>query len=220
MTRLTALFASGPLVFGLLSILLMQSANARNIASLPACATACAIDAAAPTGCTLTDVRCLCRSQSFIAAMLSCLTRACSTEDQSKAIGVIGDMCSSATTSSSFSSSSSSTKPTLSPPISTRGPPTSVTSAASTDTSLPLSTSSILTTSSSSSTSTITTSSTPTTSSIGTTIPFPPTGSTVVVLTTSTLGSLPMSNAAASGLRGVGRVGVVGAVIAAMLALL
>ncbi|KAH0351812.1 hypothetical protein KCU83_g4073, partial [Aureobasidium melanogenum] len=62
-------------------------------ALLPSCAVNCALTAIPATGCTATDVSCLCSSSSFISSIASCTQGACSAEDQAKTAAATAQIC-------------------------------------------------------------------------------------------------------------------------------
>ncbi|KAG6818540.1 hypothetical protein H0H93_004163 [Arthromyces matolae] len=205
MARLSTFFAS----FLLSIILLVVHAQDHGpiLNDLPGCAGTCANAAALAVGCTL--------------AAAVCARASCGVEDQSTTNAVLSELCASASTttkatssSSSNSSSATSTKSTSSSTAST-----TPTSKATSTTTQPTTTSSATTTSTPATTLLVTATANSLSLTVGgTTLSVGP-SSVIVVLSTSTADAGPTNAAMAIRGEGLG-VGVVGAVVGGLLALL
>ncbi|KAF8239081.1 hypothetical protein L208DRAFT_1386521 [Tricholoma matsutake] len=73
-----------------------QVATAQTLFPLPQCALSCALSAIAGTGCTLTDVACICSSALFITSLNGCIGTACSPADQASTIAFAQQYCATA----------------------------------------------------------------------------------------------------------------------------
>ncbi|KAG5644452.1 hypothetical protein DXG03_008351 [Asterophora parasitica] len=70
-------------------------------AGISPCILGCIAPAAQSVGCTVTDVACICASQAFQVAALTCLTEKCTPEDQAAAIALQAQQCAAAPPASS-----------------------------------------------------------------------------------------------------------------------
>ncbi|KAM6530294.1 hypothetical protein FALCPG4_008420 [Fusarium falciforme] len=74
----------------------LASAGALAQSSLPACAQTCALDSLASSGCSSTDIACVCKSRAFIESYTSCVATSCNAEDAAKAAQFGVQQCGSA----------------------------------------------------------------------------------------------------------------------------
>ncbi|BCS24699.1 CFEM domain-containing protein [Aspergillus puulaauensis] len=70
----------------------LSSAAAQGMSGLPSCAQSCATDAI-PSACSLIDVKCICKTKSFVDDMACCVGKSCDSKDQDTALEFANGIC-------------------------------------------------------------------------------------------------------------------------------
>ncbi|KAI4179684.1 MAG: hypothetical protein LQ346_007150, partial [Caloplaca aetnensis] len=98
----------------LLSLLLLTTTTttAQSLTDVPSCASGPAISSFASTGCSPTDIPCICRNQGFLTSLLPVVEAACSPEDLQKTIAFTEKLCGDNGVSISITTSGSTMEPT------------------------------------------------------------------------------------------------------------
>jgi len=72
---------------------LAVSVFSQGLADLPPCATQCLLSGLAGTGCEITDFKCACSDEKFVAGSTTCIRGSCGPADQEKALAVSKALC-------------------------------------------------------------------------------------------------------------------------------
>jgi len=92
----------------------VASAQTCSISDLPTCAVTPALQAIGSTGCSATDLACVCKNQAFIASLTPAIKAGCSAADYQKAVTTAACLCAQAGVTLNIPSSSASAAPATS----------------------------------------------------------------------------------------------------------
>ncbi|RKK64730.1 hypothetical protein BFJ69_g16572 [Fusarium oxysporum] len=82
--------------FFFIAALISAPALGQSLDSLPACAQTCALNAVGGSGCSDTDIACICLSATFISSYGSCIATSCTATDAAAAQSFAVQFCAAA----------------------------------------------------------------------------------------------------------------------------
>ncbi|KAF3157894.1 hypothetical protein TWF225_001812 [Orbilia oligospora] len=81
---------------GILAVAAGAALAAAQLDQIPTCALTCAITSLGSTGCSQTDIACICKASSFLTGILSCIQGSCTPAEIEQTLGAAQGLCASA----------------------------------------------------------------------------------------------------------------------------